>query len=116
MPVAPIAYLATVDYDDPFSDKKTTPGETGYHMLNRLGLVNYHTLNGTQTNADWRKYTPPYCFVVSKGPDRDKDGWASAGMNYFKKFTDYHDPELVNLQYDPTNGTMSHGDIIRMGP
>ncbi len=52
----------------------------------------------------WDKTDKAEWYISAVGPDGDLDlGWQP-------------EPGSNNLPYDPTNGTNSHGDIIRTGP
>jgi type II secretory pathway pseudopilin PulG len=51
--------------------------------------------------------------LVSPGPDRDYD---ISPPKVFDPSTTQPSPALLRLTYDPTNGTMSNGDIWIIGP
>ncbi len=59
-----------------------------------------------QFGHSWPYYDPEmlhHWYLSSVGPDGDYDqGWSGVGSNY--------------QLYDPSNGTVSSGDVIRLGP
>lgn len=116
----PVAYLATVKLVDPFSDKEIDPvyGE----------LARYFTYGKVVTVAEWIRdaangFRPPYEMVdaqgfnlgaaqkygkwrlVSNGPDRKYSSPAFRGVDPILQGSD--------ILYDPTNGTVSWGNILQ---
>ncbi len=99
----PIAYLTT-RFADPYHPKEATAAgeDPVYHLMTR----DYAT--GRNEEADYNTYladlavmSPSVKYVLlGHGPDLDHDG------------PDSGDPAL----YDPTNGTVSNGDILYFGP
>lgn len=100
---SPISYLSSLP-DDPF---------IGVEQIQDPGVpMSYAYRYATQPQQGW--------ILVSNGPDQDVDIPAE----------DYVDPEKANcdimkflqqfggeyVQYDPSNGTTSDGDIFRTGP
>jgi hypothetical protein len=60
-----------------------------------------------------KKETREGWILVSAGPDRDYD---ISPPKVFDPSTTQPSPALLRLTYDPTNGTMSNGDIWLIGP
>jgi hypothetical protein len=115
----PVAYITSM-LVDPFC----APSSRGYQGLIPWSGYWYHVemLQNTWTTgagpnspydwmpADWGPYNgfvPDmvrrgfYYLIESPGPDMDRDVDTKVGMAAF---------------YDPTNGTVSSGDILRLGP
>ncbi len=98
----PIAYITSL-IEDPFKQGVITDQQRRYRYIDR----NYFVILGEE--GDFNTYLGIYSqglvpatkyFVLSYGPDLDFDDM------------DYGNPAL----YDPTNGTVSNGDIIDFGP
>jgi prepilin-type N-terminal cleavage/methylation domain-containing protein len=107
----PIAYISSLPID-PFQTYVWDPtGLTGgpYNVQNRDYKRNYFVwifptgregLGGSAIRRDI------YYVIVSPGPAKEVVlgfEWANAGMN-------------ADATYDPTNGTVSRGDVVRFGP
>lgn len=88
----PISYMTSVPRDL-FQREKNAPQFFGYPFY-------VHAPRGRQLAADERGIRFTW-ILYSIGPDRDTD------------FFDFHP---VTGAYDPTNGTVSSGDIGRFGP
>jgi prepilin-type N-terminal cleavage/methylation domain-containing protein len=98
----PVAYLSSIP-EDPFADTPITPTfDQGY---SRFGHVNaaygYRHAKGSNrpTFPFYEQYDQEWA-LTSVGPDRDYDSWGTNKDNL--------------IFYDPTNGILSNGDIIRM--
>lgn len=110
----PISYLSAIP-EDPFASTRPEPDDPtvfegrGYHY----GSVDYALANdGSEGAEKFREYVRmlrgnPFvilCFLGSHGPDLDHDD----------------DEELTDasaaVPYDPTNGTVSSGDIVYFSP
>jgi prepilin-type N-terminal cleavage/methylation domain-containing protein len=113
----PIAYLPRVDYDDPFLKIKNVEhdgiiapyGKIRYTCTDSTWHIIYGQYTGRTTISiyrddifdgmgGWR--------LLSGGPDQTMgpNGW-DMGTNY---------PEsAIPIPYDPTNGLVSNGDVIR---
>ncbi len=107
----PIDYMTShYQNEDPFTPLNFTSGYDSYDYWSTStwqymfggshGNANPPAYSGTVRGALWR--------LVSAGPDRIQT---------------FGGPEWVNgntanpgLDYDPTNGTVSNGDIVRVGP
>lgn len=108
----PIAYITTRPFD-PFVAYAKLPGSGGFPVEREWKTLYRTTQRFTMTgeiNADWVNYYeksfPDYTtrlYIISSfGPDRDGDIVPHYVAN----------PPL----YDSTNGTISDGDVVRVGP
>ena len=104
---SPVAYMTSLP-DNPFFDRYYLPGDPSYkdyrywaQDTKKLYLGGAYPL-AKDIGKEWDLY--------SFGPDLDND-WGSWAM-----FGDEQFYSLGGEYYDPTNGTLSSGDIIRMGP
>jgi len=115
----PIDYMSTVDIRDPFATAKAIDdlevgaiigGEPSRHYS--IGYVNIVMFRETYS------YDPiifPLWVLVSLGPDYLKGPNPDGSVAYYGTYgidpigTNYYEA----WQYDPTNGTVSHGDILR---
>ena len=101
----PVAYLTQLP-DDPFFDRYYTPGDPSYKDY-RYWAQDTKKFYMTRPLAkdigkEWNLY--------SFGPDLENNwgSWALLGDDLFYS--------MGGQYYDPTNGIVSIGDIIRMGP
>jgi prepilin-type N-terminal cleavage/methylation domain-containing protein len=120
----PVAYLASVGFEDPFQPVSVETVDPWSHKGSRSYL--YMSYEATPSEAlasgiaqNWidaesgRQYaTSSYC-LLSWGPNRTND---QAEWTYWY----LHGPAIdraaaSKLLYDPTNGTVSPGDIVRFG-
>lgn len=119
----PISYIKSVPFDiftpeanftDPY--EWLVEREAGFGTLQNLGFANVllgelndnesiefafmfsqYPRNGYSNGVSGRAL-----WVISSiGPDREYEGWTDSGFRY---------------RYDPTNGTVSKGDLMRFGP
>ena len=113
----PIAYMTSVNLIDPFNleaARRPHPDhEDRWLMFHDALGYGYINLPIYRPLADVKEFrTPPYWVLISKGPDHyDADSvasWGNKDPNNSKSYTDW--------TYDPTNGTVSFGDIVRWGP
>jgi len=127
---SPIAYI-TDTYEsalDPFmvTSPAAARANDTFGYLNRHGFVLYK-LNTDPSPPAWAVMQPPYWFLVSKGPDMVSgpvldnaatNDWIvySEIENFYKKIASVNDIRLTASLYDPTNGTVSGGDLVRWGP
>ena len=98
----PIAYLSTILLD-PFKSKPSWK-DAGYYRyfnwLERMGhLINWN-VDYDQNKSPWFNGQQAW-LLTSFGPDQDTS-WK------------YAPPQMT--PYEPTNGTISFGDILRFGP
>ncbi len=117
----PVAYLSTVDYPDPFFNKfpvnpygisMTDPGV--HYSITYLNSVKARIDNG------WTTLDGPKWVLLSYGPDYRKGPRPDNGAEWF--LGGYAGPPPAGLgdnryevfQYDPSNGTISNGDILRV--
>ncbi|MBI1292669.1 prepilin-type N-terminal cleavage/methylation domain-containing protein [bacterium] len=112
----PVAYMTAIPVDpfgvtaadDDFTFGGTAEVADGYYYASRAwaqcrGLTWKVYPNGSGSTATW--------VLQSKGPDRYFSRSAKTGI----PATDEVD-EPFKWQYDPTNGTVSAGNIVRSGP
>ena len=100
----PIAYMTSLVYD-PFVDKSSTFFNTVYPVASRVGeryvYYNVAFMYTTTWGAIWRanelESRAGAHLIYGYGPDRDWTNWGARTMT----------------PYDPTNGTVSAGNIIR---
>ena len=123
----PVAYLSDIYSSSkcPFEKQIVDQRVNSFRYLNKRGWADWCRANIASPNA-WVNGRPtPYWFLVSIGPDIqsgpkcdiDFTNWATwSEVEWFRNIFDTNDPRLKVMQYDPTNGTISNGDIIRFGP
>jgi len=122
MVTTPVAYMTTLRLPDPFfTHQETAVGEPGPTRSFKYYNTGYGPEKNTQLcwgnavsvgePADFPLPQGGY-ILGSYGPDRAYNGgeWASAGMTFVKDGT-----IGIDRLYDPTNGTVSAGDLIRTG-
>ena len=122
---SPVAYIGRVDMDDPFTgpsaiknspDSNLSYSTYRYYGFNEQGFVNADTFTGEIIPV----YTPPgtmkvYFYVLfSHGPDRVRSK-GSNGKTFLDEANLLHPTKFIELIYDPTNGTVSNGEILRTG-
>lgn len=105
----PIAYHHDPKKREPFRDNALfTDPPYGYHGRNEL------------VNIGWNNDGHPAAFsgtpfvfwylLRSSGPDNDRDGGGASALNSIDSADDF-----INYIYDPSNGTISRGDLWRAG-
>jgi prepilin-type N-terminal cleavage/methylation domain-containing protein len=98
----PIAYVTKIP-EDPFADVSVTPSfDQGYDRYGHINAAySYRSSKGSNraTFPAYQQYDQEWA-LSSVGPDRDYDSWGTGPENL--------------MFYDPTNGVLSNGDIIRM--
>ena len=114
----PVAYVTTVSFRDPFVIGP--PDAEGWvrtgipYSFLYIILPGYRTSIGEDRNSHWAKW-----WLNSHGPDQVKgpdphganlDWWAAW---YAMHEYDPDNARFIAWTYDPTNGTMSNGDISR---
>jgi prepilin-type N-terminal cleavage/methylation domain-containing protein len=115
----PVAYLTSVSYPDPF--KKTLAVTNWQGWLDGSGdpySYGFACIEYLQATANYRPHHSAYV-IVSNGPDHLKGPDPTNGQVFWYQW--YGDVTLDKLSggkftpwnYDPTNGTVSYGDIIR---
>lgn len=109
----PVAYISSTLLVDAF-----LPDDTSVHFnllsdfKNSYEFVTYSGFWGTQyLNPDER--FNGYC-IDSYGPNRDGDGAGFVPLAKIKGVS-YTPASRIARVYDPTNGTVSRGDIVRYG-
>lgn len=101
----PVAYITSADFRDPFVEQGTHGGYTDGLPRYQYNYRNYQyvTAQGLPPNtAAW--------VLNSLGPDRNKD--QGLNIELWARGIPTSPPTVV---YDPTNGTVSQGDIPRTG-
>lgn len=104
----PIAYVASVDFPDPFVEKGTRGNYTDNFIRFQYNYRNYQYFSAAglpPNTAVW--------VLNSLGPDLVKN----QGLNVELWARGLESPTATNptVIYDPTNGTVSAGDIPRTG-
>ena len=113
----PIAYMTSI-VDDPFGDTSVT--ESNFQTSNKFRTFDYVAFD-TEGSFEANNYKPDLIqafnypesilwMMASQGPDLDpglkvQDPAAGTVSGY-----------ATGLPYDPSNGTISAGDVIRVGP
>jgi len=103
-----------------FEEKKAypppDPGNRVPAVLSRLSYIYSlptDDFSNQKPRTTYRYYissVTPAWIMVSNGPDRDVD------INGYPDGAETVLPVLQPRQYDPTNGTVSDGDVFRTGP
>ncbi len=101
----PVAYMSSVPKGDPFPPNAlpdvTAPIFDDYDTYDYMDSANRRGWgSGTTSGGVWR--------LASSGPDR-MQAWGGSTMEIS---TNAHQ---LGVDYDPTNGTISGGDIVRVG-
>ena len=114
----PIAYLSSADLRDPFATPRINvpSGETD-NFTRGYAYVAYNT------GSRFYEFEPPACSAVpyrgwsvaSQGPNQTLDGAGSLVFRTCPLAPQSFLEDLAGRIYDPTNGTVSRGDIIRFG-
>lgn len=116
----PVAYLSSNVMNDPFASDRVAGT---YFLLGAFGYFNYGRTPASASPTvaknwiDLTAYGQYACngwSLVSWGPDRTGNG-AEWSYIYRKLGGATNDVTSLALLYDPTNGTVSSGDIIKMG-
>lgn len=95
----PVAYLSSLT-KEVFPNQSNEPGRPPYHP--------FHYLNGNQT--------PGRVAEVYESYYNEQPGAGNNRMWYVASHGPDIDDDEGEVQYDPTNGTTSDGDILRFGP
>ncbi len=121
----PVAYLASLKtLADPFSvgadshDLTTLRSYPNYryYAFNEVGYLNADSASGTLIPV----YSPPgtlkvfYYVLFSAGPDKIRS-LGSNGGTFLKSDNLFNPDRFVEFIYDPTNGTVSNGEILTSG-
>lgn len=121
----PLAYIHRADLADPFTGPEAVKGSADRNLsyptyrffgFNEMGFLNADSETGTVI----RVYAPPgrlkvlfYC-LFSHGPDRIRNK-ALNGKTFIDDANLFVPAKFVDLLYDPSNGAMSQGEILRPG-
>jgi len=118
----PIAYLTTLDIRDPFSPdlrrSYTQPRDPQWSTSAFLVMVNIeHFRTQEYPDGNYRGAPPAMYCLLSQGPDYARgprpDGTPGAHADYARAPLVPGDTWFHTSRYDPTNGTVSPGDILR---
>ncbi len=109
----PIAYLSSVDLDDPFVNRKmwTSWGDTHAHPM--YIYVNYHGSWGNEYYKNYLGQIPKGYGVSSHGPNNEASGGVQWPILVYALGTPVR--EANNGIYASSNGLRSIGDIARFG-
>ena len=96
----PIKYFSSAPPEDPFWDTRSAYYYDNYDYIDAYSFALHNRANpsGRVRGAVWR--------LCSAGPDRYMTFGGPSTFNL---------PDNPGHDYDPTNGTVSNGDIIRVG-
>ena len=117
----PVSYMSSVSIIDPF--QPPTPKSNPYHQFSQSYLyISYEptppTLVGIADNwmdaVHQSKYACSACFLESWGPNRAPDNLEWLYLNSKLYIPLPADLNGLGMIYDPTNGTVSVGDIGRI--
>ena len=113
----PVAYLSTGDtLIDVFGAPLSENVESGPFYSQRLpAFIRYYVFNNqgncTNANAD----ATAYYVLAGNGPDRER--YPHVGARISRSDVDEGDfQDILNQLYNPTNGTLSVGEVLRFGP
>ena len=122
MLTSPVAYITSVDFQDPFYPLWKSRPQFGDVRGSYL-FINYDSLWGQQIHPDWTKNG---CVVSTLGPNRMLNylehypyfyNHPNQGFNAPAQLdwdpVNYPAPAYIYMAYDSTNGTRSAGDIGR---
>jgi type II secretory pathway pseudopilin PulG len=117
----PIAYLTSELFVDPFNEETGIDNEVQPSGDDPdYGYINLPVYRAIERIGPFSE--PPSYVLQSKGPDRMDSGRTSPTGDLHGSISAYGkvDPKSNNFfefcTYDPTNGTVSPGDILRWGP
>jgi len=112
----PVAYISGGPvFADPFGAPMSENLETGSIVYQKLpACYRYYTFdktgNNTNTNAD------VYAFYVLAGNGPDRTRYPHVGARLSQSDLDASDfKDILDQIYDPTNGTVSVGEVLRFG-
>jgi len=114
----PVAYMTSVAMPDPFRPKFKPGGSGSFEPFSYIYLC-YSGTFGERNSSLWGFGMPKAWCMVSYGPDRTQQYpewvplWMAGLGTPVPLTTPYKD--MMAMFYDPTNGTMSVGDIARFG-
>ena len=116
MLTSPIAYITKIPKPDPFGDTKYYPAEyDSYDYFDEASYIDLRLGQGHDLNyikARWGGHTWGRAWrLVSPGPDRVQ----TFAANVFDNDGYYPTSNGCPAYYDPSNGIVSNGDIIRFG-
>lgn len=116
MLTSPIAYITKIPKPDPFGDTKYYPADyDSYDYFDEASYIELRLAQGYNLDyikQRWGGHTWGRAWrLVSPGPDRVQ----TYAANVFDNDGYYPTSWGCPANYDPSNGTISNGDIIRFG-
>ena len=121
----PVAYIASAHLEDPFTTAGADPHDLAtyrsyrwyrYYGFNERGYLNADRDTGTvkKVYADTGDLKVKYFVLFSHGPDKIRSLDAD-GKTFLQTDNLFKPDRFIDLIYDPTNGTVSNGEILRLG-
>jgi general secretion pathway protein G len=115
----PISYVTTGDIQDPFHPKKDDGAmytTIQYDPINPIGqMASIYNVGPYYQVSD----PTPWWMLISVGPDKESeftyDLGDGEGLQYRVRECNTDNALFVDRFYDPTNGTVSRGNIFRAG-
>jgi prepilin-type N-terminal cleavage/methylation domain-containing protein len=124
----PISYITDAKLDDPFAVSNATVQYFGYANPGATTVMDLGTAFAVTGGSGTADLSPPALnrfaekriLLQSVGPDELNYGLTSftMGQGFARAYTYLSTPEQgegYNFLYDPTNGTVSTGDLVRTG-
>ncbi len=119
----PVAFLTNIPKPDPFGLPQIQSDEYDtYDYLDEQSFIELRNSQGANPKAQWGGHTWGRAWrLCSPGPDRVQTyamamPIAGGGTPWsFVEWTNDNTPTAYPNIYDPTNGTVSNGDILRLG-
>ncbi|HPK02785.1 MAG TPA: hypothetical protein PLS90_10060 [Candidatus Sumerlaeota bacterium] len=110
---SPIAYVAsTYTFQDVFEFHEATGIDPYWRLYGYWCFQSYYELFQNTIMEDYRNHPRVNSYLLySKGPDR-----ILGYFNFYGPYGKGTDGKAVPAVYDPTNGTISSGDICVWGP
>ncbi|MBN1515747.1 prepilin-type N-terminal cleavage/methylation domain-containing protein [Candidatus Sumerlaeota bacterium] len=116
----PVAYMSSVPDIDPFgSHKYMGDYREGYLEVGMGKAGEYTSIDNLPSGTTFR-FSADTWIVSSVGPDKDDNTAPGTpnlrtGLYPWEYLTNSDRDAVINIIYDPTNGTVSGGDIMRFG-
>lgn len=103
----PVAYVSSIPFEAFHPNESTNPRLDRHHeyWLGGWGPNGQEFDPGTGQGGIWPRFS-------SVGPDLDSDAYLEGYLSISPAAIAARAPEFLNIVYDPTNGTVSNGDII----
>jgi prepilin-type N-terminal cleavage/methylation domain-containing protein len=104
----PLAYMTKIPGPDPFRTQKDVGSVTDKKVYDTYDYIDAKSSYDNNVNVETNIYGRMWR-MCSAGPDQVQSYGGSTWSGSPPHITDYG-------FYDPTNGTRSYGDIVRLGP